>query len=226
MTRLFEPTCPEQTVRKHRARSAVLCTAGMACVLSTLAAAEPKSAELRVQPDSGANPTSPLVRHLQIRLSWGHQSASPRGFRLDFSTNPVAIVRLDPEGLETADTLDGGVAETRAGGGDVDAVIAAVSWQEPVQPSLKVQSIWQYLLEHGTADQVARLKDDPGLQPGAPVLTVLTADDGTRGFSIGLEQLARHRSDVAAGTRRVRDAGGRAGGFRDPSGVARGRTGA
>ena len=127
-----------------------------------------------------------------MRLSWGHQSASPRAFRFGFSTKQVAIVRLVPEGLEAGDTLEGGVANTRAGGGDVDAVIAEVSWHEPVLPSLKVQSIWQYLLEHGTPDQVARLKDDPGLRPDAPVLTVLTHNDGTQGFSIGLDQLVRH----------------------------------
>jgi hypothetical protein len=192
MTRLFEPTSPEQTFRRHRTHSAVFRAAGMACLLSTLAAAEPRSADLRVPPDPGADPTSPSVQHPRIRLSWGHQSASPRAFRLDFSTNQVAIVRLDPEGLEAGDTLDGGVAESRAGGGDVDAVIAEVAWQEPVQPLLKVQSIWQYLLEHGTPEQVARLKDDPGLQPDAPLLTVLTDHDATRGFSIGLEQLERH----------------------------------
>jgi len=80
------------------------------------------------------------------------------------------------------------------GAGVVEVVTAQVSWPRPSQPQRKAHSIWQYLLEHGTADQVARLKHDPSLQPDAPVLTVLTAADGTRGFSIGLEQLARHKA--------------------------------
>jgi hypothetical protein len=106
----------------------------------------------------------------------------------------VALVRVGPEGFEAGDALDGGVARTRAGGGDVDAVIAEVSWPEPVQPPLKVQSIWQHLLDHGKSEQVARLKDDPGLTPDAPLLTVQLDAEGTRGFSLGLEQLDRHRA--------------------------------
>ncbi|MCL4176826.1 MAG: hypothetical protein KJ072_03655 [Verrucomicrobia bacterium] len=80
------------------------------------------------------------------------------------------------------------------GAGTVDSITAEVSWPKPAKPPRKPQSIWQHLLDHGEPGQVARLKDDPGLQPDAPVLTVLTAADGTRGFSIGLEQLARHQA--------------------------------
>ena len=90
--------------------------------------------------------------------------------------------------------LQDGVCQTRAGAGDVDAVTAEVSWTKPMKPPLKPQSIWQSLLDNGELGQVARLKDDPGLTPDAPVLTVLTAADGTRGFSLGLEQLARHKA--------------------------------
>ncbi len=94
--------------------------------------------------------------------------------------------------FEAGDRVEGGVCETRAGGGDVDGVTLDLTWAQPNSPRRQVHSIWQYLLDHGTADQVARLKDDPGLQPGAPVLTVQTAAEGTRGFSIGVEQLERH----------------------------------
>jgi len=134
------------------------------------------------------------TQRLQVRLSWGHRSASARSFRIRFLTNDVTIPLISPDAFESGDTLQADVCETRAGAGDVDAVTADVSWQKPVKPPLKPQEIWQYLLDHGTPEQVARLKDDPGLQPDAPVLTVLTAADGTRGFSIGLEQLARHKA--------------------------------
>ena len=67
-----------------------------------------------------------------------------------------------------------------------------ISKRTPVQPPRKVHSIWQYLLEHGEPGQIRRLQDDPGLEPDAPVLTVSLAEDETRGFSLGLEQLARH----------------------------------
>lgn len=136
----------------------------------------------------------PVLEHLKIRLSWGHKSATVQPFRIGFWTNGVSLAQITPEGLEAGDTLQGGVCEARAGGGDVDVVTVDVSWPKPVKPPRKPHSIWQHLLEHGEPGQVARLKDDPGLQPDAPVLTVSMAADGTRGFSIGLEQLRRHKA--------------------------------
>lgn len=131
---------------------------------------------------------------LNLRLSWGQKSTAARPVRISFETNRVAVTRLESDGFEPSDLLQAGVAETRAGGGDVDALSVAVAWSPSTPSPRKVQSIWQHLLDHGEPGQVARLEDDPGLTPDAPVLTVLTAADGTRGFSIGLEQLARHKA--------------------------------
>jgi hypothetical protein len=150
--------------------------------------------DLKVQPGSPVAVAPRPTQHLKVRLAWGHQSASARPFRIGILTNVIVVTQISSDGFETGDTLQGGVCETRAGAGDVDALTADVSWQKPTKPPRKPQEIWQYLLDHGTPGQVARLKDDPGLQPDAPVLTVLTAADGTRGFSIGLEQLARHKA--------------------------------
>lgn len=134
------------------------------------------------------------VQHQRLKLTWGHRSASLRLFRVGFLTNQVAITGLEPSGFEAGDTLEGGVCVTRAGGGDVDGLTFVVAWPAPVQPRRKVHSIWQHLLEHGEPGQIRRLQEDPGLQPDAPVLTVVLAEDGTRGFSLGLEQLLRHRA--------------------------------
>ena len=82
----------------------------------------------------------------------------------------------------------------KVGAGIVDSIPAEVSWGAPARAKRKTHEIWEYLLRHGTADQVARLKDDPGLTPDAPLLTVFTAPDETRGFTVGLEQLARHKA--------------------------------
>ena len=144
----------------------------------------------RPSPEAMLSPSE----HLPVRVSWGHRSASARSFRFSFVTNTVAVTRLSPEGFEAGDTLQGGTCETRAGAGDVDGLRLTVSWPRPTLPSRKPHEIWAYLFKHGTSNQVTRLQDDPGLIPGAPVLTVLTAGDGTRGFSIGLEQLARHKA--------------------------------
>jgi hypothetical protein len=119
---------------------------------------------------------------LNVRISFGHRTPEK-------TTLTPQLVAGSP-GLEV-------VAATKpliVGAGAVDSVRAEVSWTKPSKPPRKPHSIWQHLLDHGTPGQVARLKDDPGLQPDAPVLTVQMTSDGTRGFSIGLEQLARHKA--------------------------------
>ncbi len=132
--------------------------------------------------------------HLRVRLSWGHKSAGVEPYRISLLTDVVQVNQIHADGLEAGDMLQDGVCQTRAGAGDVDAVTVEVSWTKPVKPPLKPQSIWQSLFDNGEPGQVARLKDDSALTPDAPVLTVLTAADGTRGFSIGLEQLVRHKA--------------------------------
>ncbi|MCX6904507.1 MAG: hypothetical protein NTW03_13710, partial [Verrucomicrobia bacterium] len=119
---------------------------------------------------------------LSVRISFGHRGPSR-------TTITPKLVAGSP-GLEVmlvTKTLT-------VGAGVVEVVTAEVSWPKPTQPLRKPHEIWAYLLAHGTPEQAARLKDDPGLTPDAPVLTVLTAGDGTRGFSIALEQLARHKA--------------------------------
>lgn len=142
----------------------------------------------------GFEPASAAEHSLLVRLSWGHRTPAVGSFRFSFGTQNAVLKEIRPDGLEPEDTLKDGVCESRAGGGDIDALTVGVSWTDSTKPPLKPHSIWQHLLDHGTPGQVARLKDDPGLTPEAPVLQVITAPDGTRGFSVGLEQLARHRA--------------------------------
>lgn len=155
------------------------------------------TAALTSLPLAGAEqgtPTSPETQRLNVRLSWGHQSALARPYHIELLTNGVVAGGINAEDFEAGATVHGAVCETRAGAGHVDAINFAVSWRKPSQAPRQPQSIWQHLLNHGEPGQVARLKDDPSLQPDAPLLTVLTAADGTRGFTIGLEQLARHKA--------------------------------
>ncbi len=119
---------------------------------------------------------------LNVRISFGHRAQEK------ITITPRLIAGSPGLEVLAADK------QLTVGAGTVDSVTAKVLWRKPVQPLRKPQEIWQHLLDHGTPGQVARLKDDPGLQPDAPVLTVLTAADGMRGFSIGLEQLARHKA--------------------------------
>lgn len=89
----------------------------------------------------------------------------------------------------------------RVGDGAIEVIECDVSW--PPVAALEGDSfplnyhgdaMWKYLFTHGTPGQVARLRGDPSLTPNSPVLTVWTAPDGSRGFSIGLHQLLRDRA--------------------------------
>ncbi len=154
----------------------------------------PGAAGVEAQAAGPSTEAPGIVEKLSVRFSWGHQSAAVRPFHLGLEAKGVRIAPLRGDSLESGDALQAGVCETRAGAGDVDAVTTEVTWTRPTKPARKPQEIWRHLLEHGTPGQIARLKDDPGLQPDAPTVTVLTSADGTQGFSIGLEQLARHKA--------------------------------
>lgn len=131
---------------------------------------------------------------LNVHLSWGHRSGVARPFRIALEGRDAVVTRLQAVGLESGDTLESEVAETRAGAGDVDALTVEVSWKKPGEPTRQPQEIWDYLLQHSAPEVAARLKDDPGLVPDAPLLTLQLEAEATRGFSIGLEQLQRHRA--------------------------------
>lgn len=119
---------------------------------------------------------------LSVRISFGH--------RAPHRTTITPRLLAGSPGVE----VQAATRSLTVGAGAVEAVMAEVSWPPSTQPRRQPHSTWAYLLQHGTPDQIARLKDDPGLRPDAPLLTVQTAADGTRGFSIDLEQLARHRA--------------------------------
>jgi hypothetical protein len=119
---------------------------------------------------------------IQVRISFGHRAPE--------------VTTVAPHVIAGSPAMEVTAAEKTltVGAGAVDAITAQVLWQKPSQPDRTPHQLWAYLLEHGTPDQIARLRADPGLKPEAPVLTVMTAADGTRGFSFSLEQLAQHKA--------------------------------
>ncbi len=131
---------------------------------------------------------------VRVRLAFGHRGvATEFAPRLYSGVPGMVIAGAKGFDLEAGDSFDEN-SHFQCGAGDVDGISATVSWRKPTAPPRKPHSIWQHLLDNGTPGQIARLKDDPGLQPDAPVLTVELSSDGTRGFSIGLEQLQRHKA--------------------------------
>src|SRR4028118_663440 len=138
---------------------------------------------------------------VKVKIAFGH-TASPKTARL------VQLLPASP-GLTTSQ-LSGSRVErndrvgtesiVNCGAGDVDELIAEISWPKPTAAPLKVaqhndeysingDGMWGYLMEKGSPGQVARLQQDQWKQPDAPVLTVQLNREGTEGFSEGLEQL-------------------------------------
>jgi hypothetical protein len=139
-----------------------------------------------------------------VQLSFGHSSPQKRPYSVWLlSGSPgLTVTHLRGLGLEADDRV-GDNAVLNAGGGDVDVLTAEVSWPAPAAELRKIaqhtdaytvnnDAIWGYLMANGSPGQAERLRDDPWQRPDAPLLTVQLAGDGTRGFSLGMEQLLRH----------------------------------
>ena len=149
------------------------------------------------------------AENAKVRVSFGHRAKESETFsvRMLAGSPGLMVSAMHGVGLEAADSV-GDCAVLHVGAGDVDALDVELTWTRPTKERRNVHSIWQYLLAHPLSNgplttemalqsptgQVARLKDDQALTPDAPVLTVQLAEDGTRGFSIGIEQLLRHQA--------------------------------
>ncbi len=97
--------------------------------------------------------------------------------------------------LEESDGVADGVGRTTAGAGDVDGVEFTLKYQEPAEAKPRTEhSIWNYLLTHSDAGTVNRLRSDPAFQVDPRLLTVQLNEEGTRGFSVSVEQLLRERA--------------------------------
>ena len=77
----------------------------------------------------------------------------------------------------------------------MDGVEFTLSYQEPTDNQDRTEhSIWTYLLNHSDADTANRLRRDPAFQVNPQLLTVQMNDEGTRGFSVSVDQLLRERA--------------------------------
>ncbi len=132
---------------------------------------------------------------LRFRISFGHRGRERTTYSIRVLPGSPGMTLSGPTGfrLESDDSL-GDPAQLHAGGGDTDGLEFGAVWTTPGQPPRKIHSLWQYLLDHGTPGQASRLRDEPALLPGSPVVTVCVEEDETRGFSIALDQLARQRA--------------------------------
>jgi len=142
--------------------------------------------------------TSALVagepqRELKLRLSWGHLSEDTNPFHVSFLAEEMEIADISGQVLEPADQFREGAWVTHAGGHDVDGVELTLRYPEtPVRVTGNLQSIWAYLIEHSDDDTARRLRLDPAYRQDSRKLIVQMNSEGTKGFSVTIDQLLQN----------------------------------
>ncbi|MCX5646193.1 MAG: hypothetical protein NTZ17_16155 [Phycisphaerae bacterium] len=131
---------------------------------------------------------------LKVRITWGHTSQETSPFHVQLAGKEVKAAGIAGIGLEPDDQLHDAVCETRSGKGDVDGVEVTLEYAPmEVKPIEKVQRIWADLIAQSDADTVQRLTQDPAYRPDPRVLTIQMDRDGTKGFSVTVDQLLQSK---------------------------------
>lgn len=143
-----------------------------------------------------ANPAAAQGERLEVRISWGHASgqAVDRQVKVSGSAG-LEIQSATARLFEAGDLLREGVARTRAGHGDVDALDLAVEYPGTARAAAQnVHVLWTDLIAASDAGTARRLTKDPAFRPGAPALTVQLDAAGTRGFTVTIDQLVTEKA--------------------------------
>lgn len=145
------------------------------------------------------------TENVRIKFSFGHKAParSARFVQLAGASPGVVVEKVSGSQTEKNDHVTSTSAILNCGNGDIDELVANVSYRKPTAPLRKLagwkdgyavndDAMWGYLMENGSPGQSTRLKDDQWNKPDAPLLTVRLNEEGTQGFSIALEQLLKH----------------------------------
>ncbi|MGH7868561.1 MAG: hypothetical protein ACREP9_13280, partial [Candidatus Dormibacteraceae bacterium] len=128
-------------------------------------------------------------------MSWGHTSIQPKAFYVKLVPGSgVEILNAQGEDLKEGEGLDNGAWQTRAGAGDVSGINFTVTY--PMQPAARVQNLemlWAYLIAQSDADTARRLTQDAAFWINPPRFTVQMNREGTKGFTVAVEQLLEHK---------------------------------
>ena len=140
---------------------------------------------------AAAGPSS----EMKVHISWGHWSEAATTFQIKVLTEQVEALGTSAEAMEAGDRLEDGFWRTTAGAGDVDDLLLTLRYADtPVNEIQNLHSIWKYLFEHSDADTASRLRGDPAFRPDPRKLTVQMDGQGTRGFSVTVDQLLRNKA--------------------------------
>lgn len=144
--------------------------------------------------------SSPLIemdslQHTRISISFGNKSLRAVTQRVSFMAGSDGMKISKPLGqqIESNDVV-GTTSVINAGNGDIDILMLNVQWPKPIDTLRKMASQWEFLLKNGHRGQAQRLKSDTWDQPETPILTVKLSQDGTKGFSVAIEQLLQQKA--------------------------------
>jgi len=134
---------------------------------------------------------------LKVRISWGHNVAHARNFYVKLlPTSEVKIEDVRGYSLEAGEGASDGAWQTRAGGGDIDGL--SFELQYPQHPPARLQNlagvVWPALLSHSSAGTTRRLMQDASFWINPPRFTVQMDPQGTKGFTVAVEQLLEHKA--------------------------------
>jgi hypothetical protein len=140
---------------------------------------------------AAATPAGADTRRLSVTVSWGHRGPDVTDYRVSaHGSTGFEIAGSTPRLFEAGDALKAGVAHTRAGKGDTDALQLAVSYEDqPVTVRQNVHVLWTDLIAASDADTAKRLLRDPAFRSARPALTIQLDADGVRGFTVTVDQL-------------------------------------
>ncbi|WP_133176751.1 hypothetical protein [Terrimonas sp.] len=143
--------------------------------------------------------------NIQVKISLGHKAPARNARFVQLAGGSAGVVVSNVAGrqIEKNDRVTAASSILNCGAGDVDELVADISYLLPSAPLRKLagwkdgyavndDAMWGYLMEHGSPGQSRRLKDDQWNKPDAPLLTVQLDEEGTTGFTIALEQLISH----------------------------------
>ncbi len=133
---------------------------------------------------------------LKVRMSWGHDAPSATDYYIRLVPGPG--VRVDAAvgvTLETGEESKDGVCRTRAGGQDIDGVDFTLGYD--VEAPRRIDNLhitWSDLISASDADTSRRLMQDPAFRLNSRKLTVQMDPQGTRGFSVTVDQLLEQKA--------------------------------
>ncbi|HEV2324342.1 MAG TPA: hypothetical protein VGS10_10385 [Terracidiphilus sp.] len=122
-------------------------------------------------------------RELKLHIAVGHRAEK----RMPFYVHMVPSGGVKISGPDTW--------QATAGAGHVETATYSIVYPDvEIKPIPDMQVIWAYLLSHSDNDTRERLMHDPAARPDARRLTFQFNADGTRGFTLTMDQLTHEKS--------------------------------